>query len=539
MKRVALYARFSSELQSNRSIEDQFALCRAYAKRQGWTVIDPPYAVSGASVHGRFAFERLVADARHGVFDIILAEDLDRLSRNQADIAALHERMTFIGVALHTVADGPVNEMHIGLKGTMSALFLKALALKIHRGMAGRVRAGKVPGGLAYGYRVTATGEREIIVEKADIIRRIFRETLAGRTPREIAHALNREEVPSPSGGPWNASTINGSRKRGNGILRNELYAGRLVWNRQKMLKNPDTGRRITKTNPVAEHMHTEVHHLRIVDEATWGRVQEALAAKGREQPAHQRRPRYVFTGLVKCGACGGSYISIGGKYPKLGCSRRRERGDCDNNRAISVRIVEDRILSALDERLLDERVVAEVMREYVGERRRLKANAVREAERRERRLAEIGREVKRHLDAMGSGDVPAALVGPRLFELGAEKASLDLEAARQSPDVLEFHPSIPQRYRELVRNLRASLADRSSESKQEVIEAVRNLIDRVVVYPRDDAQGRDLELVGQLAGLLGTPEDLRIGMGSMVAEERYGQNPHPAPVLFRLRAYG
>ena len=153
--RVAIYARFSSELQSDRSIDDQVALCRSYAQRKGWTVVDPPYAdyaVSGSSTHGRFSFERMIADAKRGAFDIILAEDLDRLSRNQADIAGLFERMDFAGVELHTVADGPVNEMHIGLKGTMSALFLKTLKLKIQRGMAGRVREGKVPGGLAYGY---------------------------------------------------------------------------------------------------------------------------------------------------------------------------------------------------------------------------------------------------------------------------------------------------------------------------------------------------------------------------------------------------
>jgi DNA invertase Pin-like site-specific DNA recombinase len=233
--RVAIYARYSTELQSDRSIDDQVALCRAYAGRQGWQAVDPPYAdyaVSGASVHGRFAFERLVADARRGLLDAILAEDLDRLSRNQADIAGLYEAMTFLGIGIHTFADGLVTEMHIGLKGTMSALFLKALAVKIRRGMAGRVREGKVPGGLTYGYKVTSVGEREIVPEKAEVVRRVFRETLEGKTPRGIAYGLNKDGIPSPSGGHWNASTINGSRKRGNGVLRNELYIGRLVWNR-------------------------------------------------------------------------------------------------------------------------------------------------------------------------------------------------------------------------------------------------------------------------------------------------------------------
>jgi site-specific DNA recombinase len=119
--------------------------------------------------------------------------------------------------------------MHWGLKGTMSALFLKTHALKVRRGQAGRVRAGKIPGGLCYGYRVVratdaagelARGEREIVEAEAEVVRRIFRDTIAGFTAREIAAALNREGMPSPRGGTWNASTINGSKKRGNGILR-------------------------------------------------------------------------------------------------------------------------------------------------------------------------------------------------------------------------------------------------------------------------------------------------------------------------------
>jgi hypothetical protein len=55
----------------------------------------------------------------------------------------------------------------------------------------------------------------------------------------DIAAALNKKGVPGPRRGVWNASTIAGSRKRLNGILQNELYAGRIVWNRQTFIKDP------------------------------------------------------------------------------------------------------------------------------------------------------------------------------------------------------------------------------------------------------------------------------------------------------------
>ena len=114
-----------------------------------------------------------------------------------------------------TLAEGEINELHIGLKGTMNALFLKDLASKTRRGQRGRVEAGKIPGGKSYGYRLVPTlnadgtvnrGEREIIEDEARIIKRIFKDYVEGKTARQIAADLNKEGVASPRGGAWNAS---------------------------------------------------------------------------------------------------------------------------------------------------------------------------------------------------------------------------------------------------------------------------------------------------------------------------------------------
>jgi Recombinase len=85
-----------------------------------------------------------------------------------------------------------------------------------------------------------STGEREIDPAQAEIIRRIFKKYADGMAPRQIAPRLNQEAVPSPRGGQWNASTINGNRQRRNGILNNELYTGRITYNRQRFVKDPE-----------------------------------------------------------------------------------------------------------------------------------------------------------------------------------------------------------------------------------------------------------------------------------------------------------
>jgi hypothetical protein len=82
------------------------------------------------------------------------------------------------------------------------------------------------------------TGERTVNEAEAAIVVRIFRNYAAGA----IAWGLNRDGIPGPFGHAWGPSTIHGNPKRGNGILNNELYIGRLVWNRQRFIKDPETG---------------------------------------------------------------------------------------------------------------------------------------------------------------------------------------------------------------------------------------------------------------------------------------------------------
>jgi site-specific DNA recombinase len=96
-------------------------------------------AISGASVILRPGVQSLLQDAQRGRFDIVLAEALDRVSRDQADVATLFKHLRFAGVQIVTLAEGEISELHVGLKGTMNALFLKDLAAKTHRGLRGRV----------------------------------------------------------------------------------------------------------------------------------------------------------------------------------------------------------------------------------------------------------------------------------------------------------------------------------------------------------------------------------------------------------------
>jgi site-specific DNA recombinase len=154
--------RYGSRQQSNTqcfqrdaSIEDQLRICREKAEREKWTIVSTykDAGISGASLILRPGIQTLLQDAQRHQFDVVLAEALDRISRDQADVATLFKHLRFAGVPIITLAEGEISELHVGLKGTMNALFLKDLAAKTHRGLRGRVEDGKSGGGLCYGYR--------------------------------------------------------------------------------------------------------------------------------------------------------------------------------------------------------------------------------------------------------------------------------------------------------------------------------------------------------------------------------------------------
>ena len=121
---AVVYSRSSSDLQRDASIPDQNRACAAEIDRQGWQTgpVFSDRALTGSSAH-RHGHQSLLDGVRGRAFHVIVAEALDRLSRDQEDLAALYKRCQFAGIRMFTIAEGWINELHVGLKGTMSALF--------------------------------------------------------------------------------------------------------------------------------------------------------------------------------------------------------------------------------------------------------------------------------------------------------------------------------------------------------------------------------------------------------------------------------
>ncbi len=525
-KRAVIYARFSTDLQNENSVEDQIALCREYATRNGYNVVGQYFdkARSGASIFGRDGLLSLMENARSGQFETVIVEALDRLSRDQEDLAGLYKRLSFGGVEIVAVHDGTADAIQVGIRGLVSTLFLDDLKHKVRRGMSAVVRDGRHAGGKAYGYKPTPgePGVMQIDEEEANVVRRIFEEILAGYLPREIATRLNRDGVAPPRGINWNASTIAGNATRGYGILRNPLYAGRIVWNRVKMVRDPDTGKRVSRPNPQSEWKEAEAPHLAIITQETQEEALRILSNRTRNKPGHKNtyRPKRILSGLLKCGNCGGG-LSIHDRRKeqiRIKCTRAYEAGVCGNRRKYSLNKIEDAVISGLRAQLEHPEVLAEFVKAYREERRADADKATRERATVEKRLADVERQTDRLVQALARGTIPVEIIEKQLTPLQDEKRDLEARlAVSPAPPAIELHPVAVVRYREALENLSEHLNKIDPREDAEIHEVFRELVDSIVVHDTPGG-GVNVEVVGHIAALVG--KDAENWGGALVAEE-------------------
>ena len=551
--RAATYARYSSDNQREASIADQWEICRRYCEQQGWPIVanyDDP-ALSGSSARLRPGFQRMVLAAEAGQFEIIVCEAVDRLGWNLADVAGLHDRLTFRGVVIHTPSTGALTAMHIGIMGTMAQLQLSDLRDKTKRGQLGRVRAGRIPGGLAYGYDVVPpalgskeAGERRINPAEAETVRRIFREFAAGTSPRVLARKLNEAGVPGPGGRPWIDTTLRGQAARGTGILNNRLYIGELAWNRCSYVKNPRTGKREARLNLPEQWEHRSLPELRILDQALWDQAKARQAEVSfviGEDDAGQKlnqshRRKFVLSGLLKCGACGGGYTIMA--RDRYGCAAHTKSGTCGNGFTISRAAVERRVLGALQDRMLSPELVVAFVEAYQAELAEDRLQRERQAAAGRHELEDVTRRLSSVVDAMERGGWSPSLQA-RLSELEARKAGIEAGLPAQPQAIIPavLHPvATAKTYRSKVTDLVTALND--PDIQAEAGEALRALIDHIRMVPDASAPDRhQLELHGDLTMALhaGTSADAGAGHNGIRPRRGVGHTAEATVLLSQV----
>jgi site-specific DNA recombinase len=524
--RFAVYARYSTSLQSFKSIEDQLTYCREYAKRLGWTEAGAFHDAerSGTTLIGRDGFFSMMAAADRGEFTIVLVEDLDRLSRTASSTHGILEELESLDITVCTVSSGVVTDMEVAFKATQNARYVKGLVEKTRRGLEGTVKAGRITGRLAYGYKKKFSpdglnGERLIDEEEAVVIVRIYKDVANGVSLIALCHALNAEGVPGPKGKPWQPGALRGNWETGTGILRNKLYIGINEWGRTVVKHNRHKGTSKAKPTPVGERIVVEVPNMRIMDDDLFEAVQ-AVLAKGRKKRFYeQRQAEYLLSGLSYCGVCKGKYATL---HDKLGCTTHALKGMCDNRRRVHRSDLEDAVLSGLKNRLLRPELIEPCLIEYRAEIARAMAEQEEKAKVGAVRLKELERQKSNILTHVREGKAQGLAAQALMEDLGAveaERLRFEREAKfspRAAPPKMDAETVVAR-----LHALLDTLADALSGDERDAVRArdiIRSLVDRVVVTPlptdHEDKRGIGpvrVTVEGPLATLLDLADQSRV----------------------------
>lgn len=562
--KTAIYARYSTDKQSESSIEDQLRECRRLAERHDF-IVTAQYAdraVSGGTAR-RPEYQRMLSDARAGRFDVIVAEDTSRLWRNLAEQAPRLAELQDLGI--HVVThDLDTRTESAGLlsavNGAMSAQYRAEIARRTRRGLEGLAHAKRSTGGKAYGY-ISATdsdsGEREVNPAQAPVVVRIFEMYADGLSPRAIAEQLNAEGVPSPGAfwnrvsrrkAGWAMSAIAGDPKKGTGILNNQLYCGRVIWNRFKWIRSAsDSSKRKRVQNPESEWIVYEDARLRIVPQDLWDRVKARQQAQSEtigerirqglpaESARHTgRSPKYLFSTLLKCSVCGTNY-SLRGKT-HYACGRHLDGRACSQTIGVKRSEIEPGLLAGIKRELLSDDAVQAAIE---AAHRVLRESATRPAID-EGRIKQLRAEIDNLTDAIACGALRSSRsLADRLARAEKELTRLEAAAAHPTTEATAMIPRLADEYRGWVSELEAVLSPKGMELGQTTPRDIsraraqlrRRLGGAIVVRETDseirfETEASTAEIALKLA-ISGSQENLVAGASTFVtvaSVRRYGR---------------
>ena len=397
--RAAAYARYSSDRQSPASIEDQLRMCREYAQKEGWHILEEHVYIdkelSGAGAD-RPDWMKLLAVVQQSPcpFDVLLVDDTSRLARNLGEIVRFTQQMEFLGIRVVAVSQGidtqsEQAEVLMTVHGLQDSYALKAIAQKTRRGLIGCVENGLHTGGRCYGYdsipiedhpnrKPGETPPARLQINKAEaaVVLRIFEMAANGGSLKAIAKTLNHEHIPPPRKrarrvhATWCPSAIRE-------MLRRELYVGQVIWNKSRFVKKPGTNKRLRRMRPESEWRRQDRPELRIIEQALWDRVQQRIAWVNKKynygnRPGLSHRASTspnLLTGFMKCGVCGANLIIVTGRgkngHHRYGCPQNFNRGACTNGLKERADTIEQRLFFQLQDAVLKPEVVDYAVQEF------------------------------------------------------------------------------------------------------------------------------------------------------------------------------
>ena len=446
---AVIYARYSSERQTEQSIDGQLRECREFAESEGITIIGEyiDRAISGTTDH-RPEFQRMISDSKSKTFGAVIVYKLDRFARNRYDSAIYKSKLKSNGVkvlsAKERITDSPEGIILEGLLEAMNEYYSAELAQKIRRGMRENIIHGKTTGGnIAMGYKIGSDKRFEIDENAAAIVRRIFSEYAAGKTFAEICGGLNSAGYKTTRGKQFRNGTI--SR-----ILGNRKYIGEYTLNG------------VTESSECPQ----------IIDRELFDNVQELL---GKHKSNHRHTNPihdYLLTGFLTCSTCGkplrgtAGTSKTGKRYYYYACQKK-----C--NGRLNAEKLEQIVMNSITEYLTSEnckQIAATAYQMYQQERTE---NA--ELKTAKNELNNVSKKLERAINAILAGIQSETLQGT-ITELERQKKALEMEIQRLSTAMPELKLEHFEYFIQQIGAIKKTDADNRL--------MIDSIVNRVIVYP-------------------------------------------------------
>lgn len=482
---AAIYARKSTDepgrATEQKSVVRQEDLARAFALKNGWTVLDEHVYVdddiSGAEFRRRQGLQRMLgALTPRAPFQRLIVSEQKSIGREMSETGMVIKQLAMAGVEIFEYVHGQsltpknyIDKMMSAFRAGADEAHREQTAERVHEAHTRSVTKGYVVGGRVFGYRnrkvfngtdVHGNGlyshtERVKEHDEAAVVQRIFEMYDSGLGLKRIAKQLTSEHAAAPipfvRRDPTKVLPVQGwSPSTVGAILARELYRGVLVWNRSQKRPATSWGQVKQGPRPEVEWIRTEADHLRIIEEPLWKRVAsrrqetEGRAVRFESGRISGRPPKTatqnLLAGLATCALCGGGLIvetSPGkrGRVPEYLCSRRRANGTCTNMLRISVADMNEAVLQAVEQHALTPEAIEQVI--HLSER----DDIAEQQSKLERERKDIEKRIARLVAAIETGgDVPSLVA--KLRELEARRHAIDVEATSLHP-VPRLEPAI------------------------------------------------------------------------------------------------
>ncbi|MEI8348733.1 MAG: recombinase family protein [Candidatus Omnitrophota bacterium] len=317
--KVAIYTRVSTEdqVREGTSLEVQREYLEAFAKREGWTIYYPErgkiYMDDGYSgnLRDRPALNRLLFDARAKKFDIVLVYKIDRFARNNRMLLNLVEELSELEIGFKSATESfdtvsAAGKMALSMLGTVAQFERDRIIERVFPGMVKGVQRGNWQGARYSPYGYSYNKEKkvlEVVKEETEIVKLIYTMYLANQSTPQIAGYLYKKAYKTRSGGKFHTKLIGD-------ILKNQVYLGKLVWNRHHYDQKQKTrrGYKYVK-NEASKIIVADGRHQPIINPEDFLLVQDKLKGNRRGVMHRAGVKEYPLSGILFCAKCGHKYL--------------------------------------------------------------------------------------------------------------------------------------------------------------------------------------------------------------------------------------